>query len=118
MRKISILVCIVTAIGGVATEVPVARAADFQSVVEEILQAQTDGPISRMNEPKKGLMIACVNQALTGLPAAKKRFVVAGETLDERQDRFGDVVMENRAEWKQKIARACAQVALQGGGEH
>jgi hypothetical protein len=94
-----------------------AAAAEFPAVVTEILLAQTDGPLSRMSDQKKSLMIACVNQVLTALPGAKKRFVVAGETLDERQDRFGDVVMENRAEWKQKIARACASVALQGGSD-
>jgi hypothetical protein len=53
-----------------------------------------------------------VNTVLAKLPAGKKRYVADAASFDEMQDRFGEVVMENRAEWKQKIASKCAKIAL------
>jgi hypothetical protein len=35
-----------------------------------------------------------------------------GAELQEQERRFGKVVFENRAEWLQKIAGACASVAI------
>jgi hypothetical protein len=49
---------------------------------------------------------------LADLPNGKKRFVIEGANYDEQQDRFGEVVMANRAEWKQKIARSCAHIVV------
>jgi hypothetical protein len=37
---------------------------------------------------------------------------VEAASFDELEDRFGKVVMENRAEWKQKIARSCAHIVV------
>jgi hypothetical protein len=70
-----------------------------------------------MEEDHKAALIDCVNMVLEGLPNGKKRYVLQGETFEERERRFGEVVQENRAEWKQNIARACASVALSGGGQ-
>jgi hypothetical protein len=91
-------------------------AADFPTVVANILNNQTDNRISRMGSAQKQEMIACVNAVLTKLPNGRKRYVVEGATFDEQQDRFGEVVQANRAEWEQKIARACASIAVRRGG--
>ncbi len=90
-------------------------AADFPSTVAEILNGQTDGPMSRMSPQKKNAMIQCVNGVLTGLPNGQKRYVLEGTDFQDREKRFGKVVLENRAEWKQKIADGCAKIALSGG---
>lgn len=90
---------------------PVA-AADFPTVVEEILDNQTDGPLAKMNTAKRRAMTDCVVAALEPLAKGKKRYIVEGADFDEREHRFGKVVYENHAEWQKKIADACAQIAL------
>lgn len=87
----------------------------FASVVTEILQAQTDGPLGRMSPQKKAAMIGCVNKTLADMPNGKKRYVLEGTDYEDREHRFGKVVLENRAEWKQKIARGCSSIAVSGG---
>jgi hypothetical protein len=85
---------------------------DFPSAVAQILMNQQDGPVSRLDEGRKQQLIACVNTVLAELPNGKKRFVLEAANFDELEDRFGVVVMENRAEWKQKIARSCAHIVV------
>ena len=99
----------------VSTFLSASAAADFPSTVAEILNGQTDGPMSRMSPQKKNAMIQCVNGVLTGLPNGQKRYVLEGTDFQDREKRFGKVVLENRAEWKQKIADGCAKIALSGG---
>ena len=89
-----------------------AFAQDFHSVVEKVLLSQQTGPVSKLPEARKRALVSCVNGVLADLPSGKKRYVVQATSFDEMQARFGKVVMENRAEWKQKIARACASVAM------
>jgi hypothetical protein len=93
-----------------------ALAADFPTVVANILNSQTDGRIAKLDPATKRDMIACVNRVLAGLPGGKKRFVVEGASYSEQQSRFGKVVKENRAEWEQKIAQGCGQIAMRKGG--
>ena len=93
-----------------------AFAIDFPAVVANILNSQTDSRISRMGPAQKQEMITCVNAVLTGLPNGRKRYVIEGASFDEQQDRFGEVVKANRAEWEQKIARACASIAVRRTG--
>jgi hypothetical protein len=85
---------------------------NFGAAVEQVLMAQQDGPVAKMSEGKKRELVACVNGVLAKLPAGKKRYVAESASFDQMQDRFGEVVMENRAEWKQKIAKSCAKIAL------
>ena len=85
---------------------------DFPTAVEQVLQAQQDWPVGQLNDDKKRELIACVNNVLTELPDGKKRFVVEAVSFDEMENRFGKVVMENRAEWKQRIARSCAHIVV------
>ena len=89
-----------------------AFAGGFGSVVEKVLMAQQDGRVGKLSAEKKRELVSCVTGVLEKLPAGKKRYVANASSFDQMQDRFGEVVMENRAEWKQKIAKSCAKIAL------
>jgi hypothetical protein len=53
-----------------------------------------------------------VNDVLANLPNGMKRFVLAATDYEDMESRFGKVVMDNRAEWKQKIAQGCAHIVV------
>lgn len=91
-----------------------AVAADFPSVVRKILDSQTDGRLAKMGRDQRSRMTDCVISTLSGLPGGKKRFIAEGASLDEQEHRFGEVVNEDRAKWKQNIARACSSIAMGG----
>ena len=91
---------------------PAMAESNFGAVVEKVLMSQQDGRVGKLSADKKRELVSCVNGVLSKLPAGKKRYVAEAASFDEMQDRFGEVVMENRAEWKQKIARSCAKIAL------
>ena len=91
---------------------PAFAGASFPAVVEKVLMNQTDGPVSKLPADKKRELITCVNQVLAELPNGRKKFVTAASSYDEMEHRFGTVVMENRAEWKQRIARGCAHIVV------
>lgn len=97
---------------GIIAGGPAVAGANFPSAVEQILLNQQSGPVSRLSTEKKHELIACVNDVLAALPNGKKRFVIEAQSYAELEDRFGKVVMENRAEWKQKIARDCAHIVV------
>lgn len=84
----------------------------FPSVVEKVLMSQRSGPVAKLPDARKRQLVSCVNNVLAELPAGRKRFVTEAASFDEMQDRFGKVVMENQAEWKQKIAQKCARIAM------
>ena len=92
---------------------PTASAASFPAVVRAVLNSQTDGRLASMGPDQRLRMTDCVIATLAGLPGGKKRYVVEGASLDEQQDRFGEVVQEDRAKWKQKIAAACSKIAVE-----
>jgi len=91
---------------------PAAARITFPAAVEQILRHQTSGPVSRLPPPKKNELISCVNRVLAELPNGRKRYVIQAASFDELEFRFGKVVMENQAEWKQKIARGCAHIVV------
>lgn len=84
----------------------------FPTAVEQILMRQDKGPVSKLPADRKRELIVCVNDVLASLPNGKKRFVTEAASYDELEDRFGKVVMENRAEWKQRIAKGCAHIVV------
>lgn len=96
-------------------QAPSASLADtsFPEVVSEILNGQNEGRISEMGAQQKSQMIDCVNKVLDGLPAGQKRYILEGSDFEDREHRFGKIVQENHAEWKQKIASACAEIAME-----
>ena len=87
-------------------------AADFPSAVETVLMGQSDGQIAKLDPAGKRALIGCVNKVLDKLPAGDKRYVAAGSGFEDLEQRFGEVVMANRAKWKQRIAKACGSLAL------
>jgi hypothetical protein len=92
---------------------PGAQGASFPQVVRAVLDAQTDGRLAKMGRDQRSRMTDCVIATLAGLPGGKKRYITEGASLDEQQDRFGEVVQEDRAKWKQKIATACSKIAVE-----
>ena len=102
----------VLAAGATGAVSPAAAGMAFPSAVEQILMNQNSGPVSKLPADRKRELIVCVNQVLADLPNGKKRFVTEAASYDELEQRFGSVVMENRAEWKQRIARDCAHFAV------
>jgi hypothetical protein len=94
-----------------------AQAADFPSVVRKILDSQTTGRLASMGMDQRVRMTDCVVSTLSGLPGGKKRFIVEGANLDEQEHRFGEALNEERAKWKQNIARACSSIAMGNGSD-
>ena len=91
---------------------PAAAGPSFPTAVEQVLMHQDEGPVSRLPADRKRELVVCVNEVLASLPNGKKRFVTEAASYDELEDRFGKVVMENRAEWKQRIAKGCAHIVV------
>jgi hypothetical protein len=91
---------------------PAEAGGSFASAVERILMNQKEGRVSTLPLEKKRALIVCVNQVLSEMPNGMKRFVLQAANYNEMEARFGKVVMENRAEWKQKIAQGCAHIVV------
>ncbi len=87
-------------------------AADFATAVQTVLMGQKDGPITELDDAKKTEMVACVTEVLADAPAAARRYVEEAEGFDQTEDRFGELVMANQAEYKQKITSECGEIAL------
>jgi hypothetical protein len=114
LRTLSHLTFCLCAAPAAAQDSPV-RLADFPGVVTQILESQKEGRISEMAPAQKQKMIDCVNQALAPMPNGRKRYILRGTSLEEREERFGTVLYENHAEWVQAIAHKCANIAMAGG---
>ena len=110
-RAAGALAILAAATGGSITPVE-AGSSSFPSAVEQILLNQTEGHVSTLSSDKKRELVVCVNNVLSAMPNGMKRFVLEGSTYDDMESRFGKVVMDNRAEWKQKIARGCAHIVV------
>jgi hypothetical protein len=90
-----------------------AVAADFSTVVRAILDHQTDGPLAEMGADKRAKMTDCVIETLAALPSGLKKKIVEGKDLEEQEHRFGQVVDENHAKWRQTIAQKCGHIATE-----
>ena len=90
-----------------------AVAADFPTVVRAILDNQTDGPLTEMDADKRARMTDCVIETLAALPSGLKDKIVEGKDLEEQEHRFGQVVDENHAKWRQTIAQKCGHIATE-----
>ena len=111
-KKIILGTASFTMLAASAITSPTLAGASFPAVVERVLMNQTNGPVSKLTPDKKRELISCVNQVLAELPNGRKKFVVAATSYEDMEHRFGTVVMENRAEWKQRIARSCAHIVV------
>jgi hypothetical protein len=112
MIKKTILGTLALTISAVSAFTPAMAGASFPAVVEKVLMNQTNGPVSKLTPDKKRELISCVNQVLADLPNGRKKFIVQAVSYEDMEHRFGTVVMENRAEWKQRIARGCAHIVV------
>ena len=112
LRKTILGAAALTVVAASVITTPALAGASFPAVVEKVLMNQTDGPVSKLPADKKRELISCVNQVLAELPNGRKKFVIAATSYEDTEHRFGSVVMENRAEWKQRIARGCAHIVV------
>ena len=86
------------------------EAADFNSAIEQVLLKQQE--IVDLDRSRRGQMIACVKQALADVPAGRQRYVEEAASYDEMESRFGEVVLADRAKFKQKITQECGSIAV------
>lgn len=88
-----------------------ALAADFPTVVKNILDHQADGPLTEMPPEKRAAMTDCVIQTLGALPDGFKRQIVDAGSLEDQEHEFGKVVDADHAKWRQTIAKQCGHIA-------
>jgi len=88
-----------------------AYAADFNSAVEKVLRQQKQ--IKELDADRQVKMIACVKQVLADVPPQKKAYVAEGASVSEMEDRFGEVVLANQAEFEKAITRQCGGIAME-----
>src|SRR5688572_1395802 len=86
-----------------------ALAADFNSAVETVLSNQPQ--ITDLAPDRRGQMIACVKQVLVAVPRPKQQYVAAASSYAEMESRFGEIVMADRARFKQRITKVCGAIA-------
>ena len=85
-----------------------AAAASFNSVVETVLSKQPQ--ITDLSADRRREMIACVQKVLEQVPPPKRDYVAQAKNYDEMENRFGEVVMADRARFKQRITRECGNI--------
>lgn len=85
-------------------------AASFNSAVETVLMQQKR--IKELDAERQGQMIACVKQTLKVVPEDRQSYVAAATDFDEMEERFGEVVLANQAEFEKLITRECGGIAL------
>jgi hypothetical protein len=88
--------------------VSLGSAANFNQVVETVLSRQPR--ITELSPDRRRAMVACVKQVLKAVPPAQQRYVEASANYDEMQDRFGEIVLADRAKFKQKITQQCGGI--------
>jgi hypothetical protein len=86
------------------------HAASFNSVVETVLMQQKR--IKELDADRQGQMIACVKKTLAVVPAERQSYVAAATDFDEMEERFGEVVLANQAEFEKLITRECGGIAI------
>lgn len=86
-------------------------AADFNSVVETVLSKQPQ--ITDLPRDRQRAMIACVKKVLKDVPPAKQRHVARSANYSQMEDRFGELVLEDRAKFKQRITTECGGIVAQ-----
>jgi hypothetical protein len=91
-----------------------ALAADFPTVIKNILDHQSDGPLTEMEPDKRAKMTDCVIQTLSALPSGLQRKIVDAGGLEEQEHAFGQVVDADHAKWRQTIAKECGHIATDG----
>jgi hypothetical protein len=104
------LVSMLSAAAIVVASASASVAADFNSAVEAVLVKQQE--IVELDAGRRGEMIACVKQVLAEVPPAQQRYVAEASGYDQMESRFGEIVLANQAEFKQKITQKCGSIAV------
>jgi len=87
---------------------------DFTAAVEQVLMRQKE--ITDLDSDRQREMITCVNGVLAGVPDPTKAEVAQAPSVDEMEDRFGEMVMADQAKLKQQITQSCGGIAMDNGG--
>ena len=85
-------------------------AADFNEVVETVLSRQPQ--VTDLPPDRQRAMIACVKKVLANVPAGQQRHVAEAANYSQMEDRFGELVLADRAKFKQQITSDCGQYAV------
>jgi hypothetical protein len=86
-------------------------AASFNSAVEKVLVQQKE--IKELDSAARGQMVACVQKVLAEVPGEKQSYVAEAANFEEMEDRFGEVVLANQAEFKQMITKECGSIVME-----
>jgi hypothetical protein len=86
-------------------------AATFNSAVEQVLMQQKQ--VKQLDPERQGRMVACVQQTLSAIPEERRSYIASGSDLGEMEDRFGEVVLANQAEYEKLITKKCGGIALE-----
>jgi hypothetical protein len=86
-------------------------AQDFSAAVQTVLSKQKE--ITELDADRQVEMIACANRVLAEVPGEKQRYVAEAANFDEMESRFGEVVLADRAEFKQKITKECGSIVME-----
>ena len=82
----------------------------FATVVQKVLMQ--DEQVKGLEPARQKEMIACATKALANVPPPTKRKVAQAANLDEMQDRFGQMVMADRAKYQKEITAACGEIMM------
>jgi hypothetical protein len=97
------------AVGITLASVTGTLARDFNSVVETVLSNQPQ--ITDLAPDRRSQMIACVKKVLVAVPRPTQQYVAEAPSYNEMENRFGEIVMADRAKFKQRITKACGSIA-------
>ncbi len=84
------------------------HAATFNSVVQTVLVKQPR--IAELTPQRRREMIACVQKVLEQVPRPKQQYVAEARDYNQMEDRFGEVVLADRAKFKQRITQQCGGI--------
>ena len=89
----------------------IAWADDFSAAVEKVLMQQKE--ITDLNPDLQREMVTCVNGVLADVPDPTKAELAQAASLQEMEDRFGEMVMADQAALKQQITETCGGITMQ-----
>lgn len=95
--------------------VPVAERADaasldsqLRSAVQRLIMGLNEGPVSKLSNAERKELAGCIYGVMSGIPRAKKEYIVQAKGPADLRARFDKVGLEDRAALKQQITRECA----------
>ena len=105
------MVSAIMAFGFVMGFSSICLADDFSVAVEKVLMQQKE--ITDLDADRQREMVTCVNGVLADVPDPTKAEVAQAGSLEEMEDRFGEIVMADQAKLKQHITETCGGIVMQ-----